>query len=751
MNADELPHLVAELLLKSALVILVGFTFVALIRRSAPEGKHRMWQCIFAAGLAIPLLLMFPRWEILPSWTVRQTPEAVAPDTERSISMMYTDDYRLVPPLGNQPASAPPPPPAPAKPFPLSALLLGLWATGVLALLIQSVAVRGFLRRLEQKARPPVPRLRLQFEQLRSDVGAERPVTLLISPEVRSPFAWGLARSRILLPESAERWSESDLEMVLLHELEHVRRGDARAVLIARLFLALNWINPLAWIAHRQSVRYREEACDEEVVRYGHDPQDYADLLLRQARTASASALFNCATSVVETGTVEGRVKRVLANGGDPSPAPTRLTLTRWVTLFAVISVVAIALLGWRSVKADDEAHKASERSSGSLKEEEVEAEKAIENKLQRLVISSINFDDTPLSEAIATLERKTAEVDSLGGGIRIQLSQKDYSKLAPTKLTVSLTDIPLSKALHLLTALAQCKYRVTNEGVEISSLLSSENLSTNIYRVPPSAFAAFPDVDHRTKMALEEIGMVFGKGSNALYNLETKTLIVRNTRDQLKRLEAHFPEEWDEKNGGQALGFLTPEEADEIIAAKEVIETKMEQTRLPAIEFTDTPFSDALAFLDRRSAELDPLGEGVRFRLTERDGSKQAETQITLRLSDVTLSEALRGMTKLSRSVHRVTENGVNIFPTTELDRLPPNSHGLYTNVYSVPSGILVLDTENPESAREILESMGITFGPGADAIYDSYLSRLTVRNNVDQMELVDAYLRSLRKNAVK
>lgn len=744
MNTVELPYLVAELLLKSALVIFVGFALVALIRRSSPAGKHLLWECLFGAGLAIPLLLMLPRWEILPSWTEHRAPEPSGADLERSMSVLPATDYLPILPSDNQPASTPPP----NTPFPLSSLLLGLWVTGVLALLLQTVAVRGFLGRMEQKARPPGARLRSQFDKLRSDFGGKRSVTLLLSPTVRSPFAWGLARSRILLPAAAEGWSEPDVEMVLLHELEHVRRGDARAVLIARLFLALNWINPLAWIAYRQSVRYREEACDEAVVRRGHDSQDYADLLFRQARTASASALFSCATSVVETGTVEGRVRRVLAKGGDTSTAPIRLTMTRWVTLFAVTSVIAIALLGWRSVKADDDARKASETSSGSLKQEEVVAEKAIENKLQRLIIPSINFEDTPLSVAIAILERKAAEVDTLGGGIRIQLLQKDYSKLAPTKLTVSFTEIPLSKALHRLTAVAQCKYRITNEGVEISSLSSAENLSTNIYRVPPSAFAAFPDVDHRTKMALEKIGMVFRKGSNALYNPETKTLIVRNTRDQLKRLEAHFPKEWDEKNGGQTLGFLTPEKAEEVIAAKAVIEKKMEQIILPAIELTDTPLSDSLAFLDRLSAELDPLGEGVRFRLMERDGSNLAETQITLRLSDITLSEALRGMTKLSRSVHRVTEDGVNIFPTTELDRLPPNSHGLYTNVYSVPSEVFSLDTENPKSARGILESMGVTFGPGADAIYDSYLSRLTVRNNVDQMELVDAYLRSVKKN---
>jgi hypothetical protein len=103
------------------------------------------------------------------------------------------------------------------------------------------------------------------------------------------------------------------------------------------------------------------------------------------------------------------------------------------------------------------------------------------------------------------------------------------------------------------------------------------------------------------------------------------------------------------------------------------------------------------------------------------------------MRSLNTPLSEALRDVTKLSRSTHRVTINGVEILPN------------LYTNIYSVPPDILSSNADKPKSAREKLESMGITFGPGADAIFNPDTSRLTVRNTIDQMELVEAYLESV------
>ncbi|HRQ89170.1 MAG TPA: LysM peptidoglycan-binding domain-containing protein [Bacteroidia bacterium] len=70
-----------------------------------------------------------------------------------------------------------------------------------------------------------------------------------------------------------------------------------------------------------------------------------------------------------------------------------------------------------------------------------------------------------------------------------------------------------------------------------------------------------------------------------------------------------------------------------------------------------------------------------------------------------------------------------------------------LFTNVYVVPPTFLSVDGDSPrKSAKEILESAaGVTFGPGASAIYNPSTNQLIVRNTQDQMELVEAYIESI------
>lgn len=80
-----------------------------------------------------------------------------------------------------------------------------------------------------------------------------------------------------------------------------------------------------------------------------------------------------------------------------------------------------------------------------------------------------------------------------------------------------------------------------------------------------------------------------------------------------------------------------------------------------------------------------------------------------------------------------------------------------LYTNVYVVPPTFL---RESPEhrddpvhcpTAKTVLESAGITFPEGASAIYNPATSQLIVRNTQDQMELVEAYIESIRDGVEK
>ena len=136
-------------------------------------------------------------------------------------------------------------------------------------------------------------------------------------------------------------------------------------------------------------------------------------------------------------------------------------------------------------------------------------------------------------------------------------------------------------------------------------------------------------------------------------------------------------------------------------------------------------------------------------------------KSPITLRLSNVPLGEALRYTANLAQLKYRVDRHAVLVLPIGE----PEND--LFTNQYTVPPTFLsshigggsdpfARNATQPDqsgriTARELLERAGITFGPGTTAIYNPQTSTLIVKNNASQMELVEAYIESIRTGVEK
>ncbi|MCA1561814.1 MAG: hypothetical protein LC804_16625 [Acidobacteria bacterium] len=70
----------------------------------------------------------------------------------------------------------------------------------------------------------------MQVTELVQSLAAEsrvrRPVEVLLHEQIPAPLTCGTRRPAIVLPSDARAWSEGDLRRALVHELEHVRRGD---------------------------------------------------------------------------------------------------------------------------------------------------------------------------------------------------------------------------------------------------------------------------------------------------------------------------------------------------------------------------------------------------------------------------------------------------------------------------------------------------------------------------------------------
>ena len=142
------------------------------------------------------------------------------------------------------------------------------------------------------------------------------------------PMACGIFWPKVLLPNEVQSWSRHKQRVVLTHELAHVKRRDCLTHCIARLALALQWFNPLAWLALHCMRTEREHACDDLVLNAGSVPEDYADQLLQIASSMRSSVwALGASVSMACGSRLEGRVRAII------DATRNRRSLTRRIVL----------------------------------------------------------------------------------------------------------------------------------------------------------------------------------------------------------------------------------------------------------------------------------------------------------------------------------------------------------------------------------------------------------------------------------
>jgi beta-lactamase regulating signal transducer with metallopeptidase domain len=165
---------------------------------------------------------------------------------------------------------------------------------------------------------------------------------LIMSPDVTMPFTCGFMRATLVVPESAEEWSDERIDVVLRHELAHVARRDCLVQAMTQAALAVYWFHPLAWIGARHLRSERERACDDLVLATGTRGTTYAEHLLDIARSATtdSSPLAAAALAMARPSELEGRLLAIL----DPRRERGRASRRR-ILQVALIAVVVIAPL----------------------------------------------------------------------------------------------------------------------------------------------------------------------------------------------------------------------------------------------------------------------------------------------------------------------------------------------------------------------------------------------------------------------
>jgi TonB family protein len=281
-------RLLADMALRSSIVLLIGLVGRALLRHRSAAMRHWVLAgAVFAAAGLLPLTLVLPEWSV-PSFKNQPRPSSPSGPPATSTHPLVNTSVET------ERANAVP-------------LVLIVWIAGLAAGAVPLAMGIGRLARIGGRAERVKDDRWVQLaHSVSATYGLTRTVSILQTDEPDLLATWGLVRPCVLLPAHAREWSDDRVFAVLCHELAHIRRHDWFVQISAEVLRTVYWFNPLMWVACMQLRRDSELASDDMVLGAGVPAREYAahlfDLakICRQPRQVWASAMLMARPSTLE-------------------------------------------------------------------------------------------------------------------------------------------------------------------------------------------------------------------------------------------------------------------------------------------------------------------------------------------------------------------------------------------------------------------------------------------------------------------
>ena len=340
--SETLVRVLGHSLWQAAVVgVLIG-----VVLRLLPAKRAELRYGVAVGGLATIVLLSFATWSVLRMETLpvgdALSVNAVALGGEFQDGVVSVAQAARLSGVGQTDVGTGEPPVLRSES--LAYWLAGLWLCGAVVMLVRGVlgfvAVRAWLAESAAAAHVDVSRLSVIVKQLSDRLGLRRVARIVVSDRISVPAVIGTLWPVILVPPSMlsgvpiEQW-----QIIIAHELAHVRRWDAVVSLAQMVIESLLFFNPAVWWLSRQVRVEREACCDALAAQVCGQPLSVARALVEVASVATRQSHLAAALAFAEPmkeGELTDRVRRLV----DPDQAPR--SKVSWVCLGAVFLALAV-------------------------------------------------------------------------------------------------------------------------------------------------------------------------------------------------------------------------------------------------------------------------------------------------------------------------------------------------------------------------------------------------------------------------
>jgi beta-lactamase regulating signal transducer with metallopeptidase domain len=317
--------------LHGSIALMAVFLACRLIPRLPVSAKCWLWRLawlrviiafVSSSSLNIPVL---PAPKTAPVYATFTIPSTLAGEVKSSPQTL---------------ASTPLPPST--REYLLTDYLTLLWLLGALFMLARLAYHYRSVCRLRRSATLCEQNIADHLHALCIELNLREPA-LLVSTKITKPLLTGIRKPAIILPPSVLSLTDGNIELILKHELAHLKRRDLAWNTFGALAHILLWFNPLTWLCERESHFAQEAACDQMALRnQTNRTSEFAGLLVEIAANRERAPQLLTVSMIRAANTLERRLKAMKTFH---HKGPQKLVATIIVAL-----ALTPALIPWRAI-----------------------------------------------------------------------------------------------------------------------------------------------------------------------------------------------------------------------------------------------------------------------------------------------------------------------------------------------------------------------------------------------------------------
>ncbi|NQY86690.1 MAG: M56 family metallopeptidase [Colwellia sp.] len=347
----------------------------------------------------------------------------------------------------------------------------------------------------QQNAVAPSQKLQTRFNQLAKQIQLTIAPRLLISLKVDVPMAIGWLKPVVLLPASmVSGLSMPQLEMLLLHELAHIRRHDYLVNFFQTLIEILLFFHPAVHWVSKQMRNEREYCSDDIAVQHCGDAIAYAHTL---ADTASLCTKAHHHTipdlaMAASGGDLKQRVIRLVDHHCAPKNNISKwfasLTIVFSVLLLSSKQLLTMPLLDiWYNEKPWQHSNKTTQTQNNSSKINNILPSSSMTQQLLTPQVSQSNIADTIDLKTPMKFQDTLTKKPPAAGQILTTVIEEP--------LIIQFEDLPLtaSQSSHLNQELSTAQTSMVEQAFERTNYNSNSSLLANPYQLEIATLATSP------------------------------------------------------------------------------------------------------------------------------------------------------------------------------------------------------------------------------------------------------------------